>query len=266
MSSSNLQMILSPENTSLSFAWNSWASLTWGRCLKGRSPPFSKPKQLLPLSPELVSNLSMVPLRTLLGAAFHTIVNNNSGGRNWDGEGFILAPGFWKGSPPWQESQTKEACEEDVAFPHILPNQETETALAVGSGFYPQEPDSSNLSLPKCATTSKTVPPSENQMFQYVNLWGAFHIQTMTRSHPQIAYTPKEFQDIGSGYIRGLEKVWVEPQDIRPKRGTCNPWIQVHSNGMVLTRESFSQFFLLGWLTTTLHLKKMESYSFLSTI
>lgn len=118
-----------------------------------------------------------------------------------------MAPGFWKGSSPWQESQIKEACEEDVAFPHILPNQETETALAVGSGFYPQESDSSNLSLPKCAITSKTVPPSEKQMFQYVNLWGAFHIQTKTHSHPQIAYTPKEFQDIGSGYIRGLEKV-----------------------------------------------------------
>lgn len=40
--------------------------------------------------------------------------------------------------------------------------------------------------------------------------------------------------------------------------------------GMVLTREPFSQFFLLGRLTcghtTTLHLKKMESYSFLSII
>lgn len=56
------------------FAWNSWASLTWRRCLKGRSPPFSKSNQLLPLSPELVSNLSMLQLRTLLWATFHIIV------------------------------------------------------------------------------------------------------------------------------------------------------------------------------------------------
>lgn len=132
----------------------------------------------------------------------------------------------------------------DRAFPHILPSQETETALAAGSGFYPQEPDSSNLPLPKCAITSKTVPPSENQVFQYVSLWGSIHIQTTTHSHSQMAYTPKEFQDIGGAYT--WKRCEWSLRMLDQRRGHIIRGFRCTSMGMVLTRDSFSQFFLLG--------------------
>lgn len=190
-------------------------------------PTLLKTKPAVATEPRAGFKSQYAPTTHTFVSYFSHRCNNNSGGRNLGGEGFILG------------RKSIMAGKTDMAFPHILPSQETETALAAGSGFYPQEPDSSNLPLPKCAITSKTGPPSENQVFSYVSLWGSIH--TTTHSHPQIAYTPKEFQDIGGAYT--WKRCEWSLRMLYRGGGHIIRGCRCTSMGMVLTRKSFSQFF-----------------------